>query len=66
MTTEIKLTVEFINKVMVGKKIARATLSGRRYAYYGATKKACIDKAKKALRYNACYVKTWETVEVED
>lgn len=35
MQTQIKLTVEFINKVMTGRKIIRETLSGERYTYYG-------------------------------
>lgn len=66
MATEIKLTVEFINKVMVGRKIVRETLSGNRYCYYGLTKKECIEKAKKAFRYNSSYKKEFTTEIVED
>ena len=68
MTTEIKLTVTFLNKTKstsFGNKIMKVT-EGNSYAYYGATKKQAIEKAKKAFRYGPCYKKTFSTEIVED
>lgn len=53
------LRVEFINKVYSGKKIVKETLSGKVWSYRGATKKEAIEKAKKALRYNSSYARSW-------
>lgn len=60
---EWQLTVEFLNKTTGNGKVLRATPSGQRYAYTGATKSEAIAKAKTAGRYNASYSKTFEIVE---
>jgi hypothetical protein len=61
MEKEITLTVRFLNKVLAPRtgKILRVTESNNSYSYTGATKKECIEKAKKAMRYNSSYKKTW-------
>jgi hypothetical protein len=64
--TEIKLTVEFLNKTLYpgfGNKIASIRPSGNRYSYTGFTKKDCIDQAKKAMRYNSSYSKEWNVID---
>ena len=55
---EYTLTVEFINKKLVGNKVEQS-LSGKRYSYTGDTKKECINKAKSNFRYNSSYHKQW-------
>ena len=59
---EITLTVEFINRKYVNRKMVTTGLSGNRYAHTGSTKKECIAKAKQACRYNSSYQKSFTTI----
>jgi hypothetical protein len=61
----ITLTVEFVNKVyaMRSRKIIKELPSGQRFAYYGYSKKECLEKAKLAGRIGSMYRKTWEIIE---
>ena len=40
-------------------------LGNNSYAYFGGTKKECIQQAKAAFRYNSFYNKEWTIIDTD-
>ena len=62
---EWKLVCTFIIKIIYRNGIKWVTEGNHSYAFYGATKKECIQQAKAAFRYSSSYVREWRIIDTD-
>lgn len=66
MKKQIKLTAKFINKTYFGRKLVKNSVETYGFEYFGASKKECKEKARKALKYGANWDYTFEPLNIQE
>lgn len=60
-----KLVCTFMTKIIYRNKIKWVADSKDSYAFYGPTKKECIQQAKAAFRYGNSYDQEWTIIDTD-